>query len=317
MANDDRDRPPRDRGITPHLALLVVQIAFASQAVESKIVMAPRADGGEGFPPWGLGMLRMLGGALFFQVLLLVRARARSRPREESASLDRRTHLHLAGLGLLGVSLNQGLFLAGLARTTPVTVALLGASIPVFTAVLSVVLGKEAASLRLGLGLALSVLGVLRLTGVSTLDWGALIVAGNSLSYASYLVLSKNTILRVGALRLTAWIFTYGALSFVPFGLVPLVRALPEVTTRGACFLGYILLMPTIVAYSFNAWALGRTSPTMVAVYIYLQPLMATFLAWVQLGQRVDRKLAVAGALIFTGVGIVVSRRRPAPSRAG
>src|SRR6185295_19687943 len=51
-----------------HAALLLVQFAFASQAVEAKVAMMPHAQGGFAIAPEALAMARMLGGALFFQV---------------------------------------------------------------------------------------------------------------------------------------------------------------------------------------------------------------------------------------------------------
>ena len=55
----------------------------------------------------------------------------------ESPRLPRRELLAMAGLGFLAVPLNQGLFLAGLARTTPGHAALLYALTPVFVFLLA------------------------------------------------------------------------------------------------------------------------------------------------------------------------------------
>ena len=129
-------------------------------------------------------------------------------------------------------------------------------------------------------------------------------------SYSSYLVLGKGTIGRLGSLRVVTWVFTWGALSFAPFGLVPLVHAVPELHPKGMALIAYILLMPTIVAYSLNAWALGKSSPTLVTVYIYLQPLLAAILSYVQLGIVPSGMMGVSTALILLGVGIVAFRRK-------
>lgn len=183
---------------------------------------------------------------------------------------------------------------------------------------LSAALGLERLRARTVVGFGVAIGGVLVLTGVRSIDRGAALVALNSLLYASYLVLSRGTILRLGALRVVTWVFTYGALSFAPFALPSLVAAAPELTPRGALLLGYILVLPTIVAYLLNAWALGRTTPTLVTVYIYLQPLLAGLLAYVQLGQALSARLGAACALVLVGVTIVATRRAepltPAPA---
>lgn len=286
-----------------HAALLVVQIAFASQAVEGKIAMAPHDVGGEGIAPAALAMVRMGGAAIVFLAFTQAfRLRAKTTWRD---------HLVLAGLSVLGISLNQTLFLIGLRSTTPLSAALLSVTIPVFTAVLSVLFRVEKPTARLAVGFALALGGVLWLTGIRSVDRGALIVSINSLSYSAYIVLSRRTIVRLGPWTVVTWIFVWGAALFAPYGGPILVHELPTWSTRGWMFVGYILLMPTLTAYLANAWALGRSSPTLVTIYIYVQPLIAGTLAWVQLGTPLSGRAVIAGLLILTGVTIVAFRAAP------
>lgn len=285
-----------------HAALLVVQIAFASQAVESKVAMAPPALGGEGIFPESLAMARMLGGALFFHAFAFVR-------KLDAYAISRRDHVALLGLSIIGISANQTLFLVGLRSTTPFAAALLGATIPIFVAFFAVVFGRERLVGRTVIGLASCLFGVLFLTGVGSVDRGALFLVANSLGYAAYVVLSRDVILRVGAVRSIVWLFTYGALLFLPIGAPHLFSQAQTFTPRAWMYVAYIILMPTIVSYSLNAWALGRSSATLVAVYIYLQPIIAGPLAWVQLGQGVSKRALVAAVAILIGLGLVASRQ--------
>jgi drug/metabolite transporter (DMT)-like permease len=254
----------------------------------------------------------MIGGALFFQGIL------RLVPKDDRhAKIPWRAQWKLVGLSILGIVVNQALFLMGLRLTTPFAVTLLGATIPVVTAVLAVIARQDQLRVRTVLGLSCAITGVLTLTGIGSLDKGAVLVAGNSVAYATYLVLSRDIIRRHGALRVVTWLFTWGALLFLPFGGASLAHALPALTLRGCMYLTYIVLVPTIVAYSFNAWALGRSSPTLVTVYIYFQPIVTAVIAWMQLGQGVTRRTLLAGALILLGVAIVAFRRaRVVPSKA-
>jgi drug/metabolite transporter (DMT)-like permease len=283
-----------------HAALLVVQIAFASQAVEGKIAMAPREAGGEAISPFAVAMVRMLAAAAIFQAL--TRGMHLLRP------TSRRDHLELAGLSIIGIALNQTLFLVGLSITTPTTASLLSVTIPVFTAAIAVLSRKERATPRLGLGLASSLAGAVWLAGVGKVDLGAIVVVANSLSYSAYVVFARDAIRRLGTLTVVTWVFTWGALLFAPIGLPALVAGAPTWTARGFGFIGYIVLVPTIVAYLCNAWALGRSSATLVTIYIYVQPVIAGLLAWVQLGQRVEARMVGAAALIALGVALVASR---------
>jgi drug/metabolite transporter (DMT)-like permease len=283
----------------------VVQIAFASQAVEGKIAMLPRAEGGEGIPPEAMAMARILGAAAFFQVF------ARS-----TMKLNRtapRDHFSLALLGLLGIAANQALFLTGLRLTTPLTASLLGITIPVTTAALAVLMRIERASWRTGLGLVLAGTGGAWLVvgggAAASLDRGALLIALNSVAYSLYVVRSRPTILRLGAITVITWIFGWAALMYAPLGVGPLVQSVPSWTPRAWALVAYIVVVPTIVAYLANAWALGRSSAVLVTVYIYTQPAIAGLLAWLQLGIGISARLVAGAVLIAAGVAVVATRR--------
>lgn len=290
-----------------HAALFVVQVAFASQAVESKIAMMDPAAGGEGIPPQALAMCRMLGAAVFFQGF----SRLVGRGLTPTTWRDQRV---LAGLSILGIALNQALFLLGLRLTTAMTAALLGITIPAMTAALAIAMRQERASLRTAIGVALAASGVLWLTGVRSVDRGAVIIALNSFCYSLYIVLSRGTIQRLGAMTVITWAFFWAALLFAPVGAPALARAAPAFSSRAWWLVAYIVVGPTIIAYLFNAWALGRSNATLVTVYIYVQPILTAILAWAQLGQSPSQKLLVAAALIACGVGVVATRRaQPVP----
>ena len=255
-------------------------------------------------------MVRMVGAAVFFQAAVLSSRRLRELPR-----LSGYVHVKMAGLAVLGVTLNQALFLAGLRKSTPFVVSLLGATIPVLTAALAILFRKEAATWRTGAGLVLAFSGVLWLIGIGAgahVDHGAVLVALNCLSYAAYVVFSRDVVLEAGSMRFMAWVFTYGVVLFAPLGAHALLAQIPLLGPRGWLLILYIVAVPTIVAYGLNAWALARSTATMVTIYIYLQPLFAALLARVQLGHAISSRAGIASLLILGGVGVTTLKRRPA-----
>jgi drug/metabolite transporter (DMT)-like permease len=283
-----------------HLALVVVQLAFAAGAVEGKLALDPASAGGAAVDPVALAMARMAGGALFFQAF----ARAARQLRRVAAADQRR----IAVLAILGVVLNQTLFLVGLRITTAFAAALLGATIPVFAAGFAVALRIERPRVRTAIGLALAMSGVLWLTGIGRLDYGAIAIALNCLSYALYIVLAKRVIEKLGSMTVVAWLFTWGALIMAPVGAWPLLHGVAAWSPRAWLFVGFFVAGPTIVAYLLNAWAIGRASPTLVTVYIYLQPVFAALMQWVQLGEPIGARALGASVLILSGVGVVATR---------
>lgn len=304
---DNARRSSRAPAFATHVALWTVQAAFAVGAVEGKLAMMAPAEGGGGVDPLALAMARIAGAAVAFVAF----ARGAGLLRRLSA----REHLRIAALSVLGIALNQTLYLLGLHITTAFAAALLGATIPGFTAALAIALRVERPTARTAVGLALAFTGVLWLTGIGSIDVGALVIALNCLSYSLYIVLSKRVIQRVGALTLVTWLFVWGALLLTPIGLLPLADGAAHWSVRGWTLVGIMVAVPTIIAYLANAWALGRSSPTLVTAYIYLQPLLAAALQWVQLGQPVGARALGASGLIVAGVAVVSSRRSRA-SRA-
>lgn len=255
--------------------------------------------------------VRIGGAALAF--LLILRARGRlSAPRREDLG-------RLALYSLLGVVLNQFLYIKGLSLSTAVNAALLNATIPVFTLLIGALLGRERLTARAALGTLLAAAGVVYLIdplraslGGDTLAGNLLLVA-NTASYGAYLAVSQDVFRRYGALTAMTWLFAIGSVAAVPFGGYGLAQ-----TDFAAVGLGiwlvlvYTVLVQTVGAYYLNAWALERVEPSTVAVYIYLQPLFAFATAPLFLGaeEQLGLRHALATALVFAGVGVVTLGRR-------
>jgi drug/metabolite transporter (DMT)-like permease len=73
----------------------------------------------------------------------------------------------------------------------------------------------------------------------------------------------------------------------------------------------FIVIGPTILTYLLNVWALKRATPTVVAVYIYLQPLFTAAIAPLVLrGEGLTTRAALAGLLIFSGLALVIAAER-------
>ena len=107
-----------------------------------------------------------------------------------------------------------------------------------------------------------------------------------------------------------AWVFTYAVILFAPLGARAFLSELPVLTARGWVLLAYIVAIPTVLAYGLNAWALARSTATIVTIYIYLQPILAAVLARVQLGYSISSRAGLAAVLILAGVAVTTVRRR-------
>jgi drug/metabolite transporter (DMT)-like permease len=105
------------------------------------------------------------------------------------------------------------------------------------------------------------------------------------------------------------WVFIFAAIICVPLGLFSLRTVnLPSVDTSLWLLILYIGLGATASPYLLNAWALARVSPSTVAIFVYLQPLIGFLLAVAFLGEMIDIKFILAATLVFLGV-FLTSRR--------
>ena len=286
----------------PHMALLGVQFLFGTWPIIGKLAL-------RSLPSTGLVALRVAGAAIFFLLLRSATKRVRL--------AGKRDYALLALYSLLGVVLNQFLFVKGLELSTVINATLLGTVIPIFTLIIGIALGYERASWRKAIGIALAAGGVIYLVNPAEAEFsrqttlGNLLLVANALAYGAYIAISQQMMRRYGALTVITWIFLFGCMATLPIGGYYLAQVtLTEVSGGVWLAVLYIILFPTVGAYYLNAWALQRVSPSTVAVYIYLQPLIAFALAPLILDERGDARTIIAALLIFAGVAIVTWRTR-------
>ncbi len=139
---------------------------------------------------------------------------------------------------------------------------------------------------------------------------GDIMVFLNASSYGIYLVLVKPLMGKYHPLTVVKWVFTMA----IPF--VALAGSSEIISTEWTAipihiywFIGYIVIGVTVLAYLLNAWSLKYVNPSMVGIYIYLQPLLATGLAIFLGKDEMNLSKLLFALLIFSGVYIVSIRK--------
>lgn len=258
-------------------------------------------------PPMPWAMIRVVCAAVF----LLVIAWALGRPfPKRPADLGR-----LALFSIFGVVVNQICFVEGLARTTPSHSALVNTTIPVGTLLVAWLLGRETLDAKKIAALTVSLAGVLCLIlpGVSASSGGSLLgdllTIVNALSYALFLVLAKPVLSRTDPLAATALLLGFGAIVIVVVG-IPAWGGfdVSTLTPQAWAIAAFIIVFATAGAYLGNSWALARADSSFVALFIYLQPLIAVAMSAALRAQPPGWRELLGGALIFLGVYLAVPR---------
>ncbi len=282
-----------------HAALLSVQVMFGTLPLAGQVAM-------EHITPTGLATLRICGAAV---VLGLVAGRRLGSIRAS----DLPWLALFAGLGVVG---NQVLFLMGLARSTQINASILITTIPVFTVAFALLLRKERASARRIMGVAVGLCGALLITRVERFDLsdgtvaGNLMILVNAAFWSLHLVLARRLLERLDSLVVLAWMFIIGAVPMLLLGGGDVAAAVGTATARSWGAAAWAVAVPTILSYLVNMWALGRVEASSVAIYVYLQPVVAGVLAVLVAGEVLTVRTGVSALLIFAGVALVQRWRR-------
>ncbi len=249
-----------------------------------------------------LGLVRFTLAAIVYGLLLL-RARAR---------LWREDVWPLLCLGAIAVPLNQGLFLLGLARSTPGHAALLYALTPVFVFVIARARLGERTSVAKLAGIVLAFAGVLvvlfarglmAVRGHAAPLLGDLLILVAVIAWAVYAVWGKPYAERYGAVAFTGYSLLFGSLLYLPLGLVASrARDLVAFSAAGWGSVAYLVLVTSVLCYVLFYWAIARAEASRVAVWSNLQPVFTAVLAWAIYGERLTGPFLAGGAMVLAGV---------------
>ena len=284
-----------------HVLMFVATFFWASNIIAGKEAL-------RGFSPMALAQLRVSGAAVIYWSVLIG-----ARPgRALRAGLRHWKMVVL--LALNGATLNQLFFIGGLARTSVAHTALIVALGPVIVLVLSCLMRLELLTVLKFAGMLVSFAGVGVLTAGKSSDgshWiGDLIVLGGTAVFAYYTILMKETGEQFDVLTVNALTFGLGALLMLPVSTTSLLaarwRGLPAEAWWG---LAFMIVFGTVIPYVLFAIALSGLSPSRVAAFNYLQPVIATSLGIWLLSERLTTAAVVGGSLILLGVYLTERER--------
>lgn len=250
---------------------------------------------------WGIGFLCLLPCAL----LLGVRWPQRS---------DWPTVM-LLGICFFGLFFI--LYNIAVSYTTAARASLALATLPLHTMVVGAILGFERLTARKIIGVGIAVLGVTAAlaSGLAHSPPGAwrgeLIMTGAVFCMAFYNVVSRPLMQRSSALGFLTVGMGAGAAVLVLAGLVKgSFAALDHFTT--AQWIAGIYLGASGGALAFILWvmALARATPTRVANTMTVNPIAATLLAALLIGEPITPNLFVGMVAVFAGIWIATSEAK-------
>lgn len=292
--------------LLPFLALFIVNAIYGINFVIAKDVMPAFIK------PSGFILIRVTGALILFWLLQLFTG---------IEKIEKKDFKLLAAGGLFGVAINQLLFFEGLNLSSPINGSILMSATPITILVIGVIFSREKltwlkiAGTILGAGGAVAIIVYSKGNmDTSSKAWlGNIFIILNAVSYAIYFLFAKPLMKKYKPLTVITWVFTFGWIFVLPFGFTQAMDVQWQTFTPDIIWkTGFVILGVTFVAYLFNIYALKHVDSSVVGIFIYIQPIIATVHS-VWLGKdTITGVLVICASLIFTGV-YMVSRKKKTP----
>jgi drug/metabolite transporter (DMT)-like permease len=286
-------------------------VLFAANGTVSKLVLRAGMDAPQ------LTAVRATGAFAGLLVLCLA-------VRPHGLRVTRRELPLLAGYGLAGFFAVPLLYFIAISRL-PVGIALLFEyTAPLLVAVWARFGQHRPVRPRLWTGLALGLAGlacVAEVWGDLRLDPGGILAGlGAAVFLAGYYVVGAHGVSRRDATSLTCWAFGFAALAGAV--LRPWWRFPAHLLTRysgGApvwLLCCYVVVLGSIVPYLLVSAALRYLPPTSAGIVGMVEPVIASAVAWLTLGEVLSAAQVLGGVLVLAGVTLAETARVGAPEPA-
>ena len=239
-----------------------------------------------------------------------------------SLRVERRYWLRIAGLGLLGNTVYQLLFIFGADRTSADNAALILATVPLFVAVLGSLAGFERVGGAGWIGVGLSLVGIFYIVtgseGGASLEFGGASVFGDllvllaTLAWSAYTVWMRPVVLRCSPVAVTVLSTAVGSVPLLLKALpVARVDELAQVTTRSWLALAASGMFGICLPYFIWNYGIRQLGSARTSLYSYLVPFIALVVAWAWLGETLTVQQFLGGGLALAGVALARNFVRP------
>jgi drug/metabolite transporter (DMT)-like permease len=291
--------------ISGHIACFTAYAIFGVN-----IIVCKDLTSGHLISPIGIFTLRSLGAGLMFWILSLFF------PAEK---VEKKDYLKILAAAFLGYFVTQLTFLIAIPDVTPMHCSIISSISPIYTMFIAAIVLKEPLSWTKAGGVALSLCGILFLifnnasgtSGVSESKLsGIFLMFLNSLSFSLYLGIFKPVIAKYSVVTFMKWIFLFSALMSLPLSLREVVSLeWTKIPSVQMWELGFLIVFATFVSYFLIPFGQKRIRPTLVSMYSYIQPIIATIISIILCMDILTWQKLMAALMVFAGV-FIVSRSR-------
>lgn len=263
------------------------------------------------FSPLSVTTFRIVGACIAFWILSLFCKK------EKIAAKDRIRIFFAAFFALI---FNQGMFIYGLSFTSPINASIVTTTLPIITMIVAAIYLHEPISGKKILGISVGAMGALILIlgshggGIGSGNIiGDLLCLTAQFSFAFYLTVFKSLTQEYSAVTINKWMFLVGSIVYIPCSYTDIIAINWSIIPVTAILqILYIILGASFISYICIMSAQRMLRPTVVSMYNYMQPIIASIAAIIMGVGIFDWQKGIAIACVFTGVYIVTQSKSKA-----
>jgi drug/metabolite transporter (DMT)-like permease len=267
----------------------------------------------------GAGSRFVIAGLVLYGWVWARRGRAALR-------VSRREAAGAACVGILLTSGGNGLVTVAERQIASSLAALVIASVPFAIVLIRVAIGERVSRRALiAVGVGFVGVAILVLPGASAGGKGlvgAMLVLAGAIAWGAGSVSSTRLALPRDLGASTAIQMTAGGAAMLIAGVLGGEAGKVDVSafsTRSVVAFAYLVVFGSIVAFSAYTWLLQNVPISRVATYAYVNPVIAVFLGWVVLGERISPTMLAGASVIVGSVAVTIraTRTQAGPERKG
>ncbi|MGE0405398.1 MAG: EamA family transporter [Candidatus Korobacteraceae bacterium] len=188
------------------------------------------------------------------------------------------------------------------------------------------ILRNERMTWRGTIGLPLGLAGIVvllwpKLTAATGVGWRELgasfsLLLG-SLSFAIGSVLSREWKVRLDPFSASAWQMLFAGVINLALGVAFSRFAHSNWAFEGIAAIAYLITFGSLVGFSAYIWLLQHVPTSKVATYAYVNPVVAVFLGWLILNERVDGYVLAGTAIVAGSVALTTTAKVKVRTKGG
>ena len=207
-----------------------------------------------------------------------------------------------------------------LSMTSPIDASIVTTTLPIVTMIIAAIYLKEPITNLKVLGIFVGAMGALTLilssqaagSGNGSII-GDLLCLVAQISFSIYLTVFKGLSQKYSPITLNKWMFIYASMCYIPFSYQDVAGIQwAEISTAAYVQVGYVVIGGSFLAYIFIMTAQRLLRPTVVSMYNYMQPIVASIAAIIMGLGVFGWEKGIAIALVFLGVYIVTKSKSKA-----